>query len=69
MAWFGFHHVDQTISYQLAIGSNPGDEDVVNFTDVGESSHMFSGLTLQPFKVVILVLVMVNLNILLYTKR
>ncbi|KAK2161993.1 hypothetical protein NP493_1549g00025 [Ridgeia piscesae] len=50
ITWHDFHHFDQTINYQLAVGTDPGIEDVVGFTDVAGPSHMLTGLTLQPFQ-------------------
>jgi len=51
LAWFSFHHVDQPVSYELAIGTAPGKNDVVEFVDVDGSSKLMTNLALQPFKV------------------
>ena len=51
MTWYGFEHVDQTISYQLAVGTVPGSDDVIAFADVGLSNKLLTNLTLEPFTV------------------
>ena len=52
VAWFGFQHVDQPVSYELAVGTAPGNDDVVGFKHVGALSKRITNLALQPFKVV-----------------
>ena len=51
IAWYGFQHVDQTISYQLAVGTRPGADDIDRFKVVGRLSKMVTHLVLEPFKV------------------
>ncbi|KAI0242789.1 hypothetical protein LSAT2_011095 [Lamellibrachia satsuma] len=51
IAWYGFQHFDQTISYQLAVGTRPGQDDVIGFKDVSTPSMMLTNLKLQPFKI------------------
>ncbi|KAK2183533.1 hypothetical protein NP493_308g03123 [Ridgeia piscesae] len=50
VAWFGFQHVDQPVSYELAVGTAPGNDDVVGFKHVGALSKRITNLALQPFK-------------------
>ena len=52
IAWYGFQHVDQTISYQLAVGTRQGADDVDPFNDVGTFSKLVTNLVLEPYKVV-----------------
>lgn len=51
IVWFGFQHVDQTISYELAVGTRPGSDDVDGFKRVDSLSKMVTHLALEPFKV------------------
>ena len=51
ITWYGFQHVDQPTSYRLAVGTRPGNDDVVGFVDVDGSSGLLTNLALQPFKV------------------
>ena len=51
IVWHSFHHVDQAIRYQLAIGSQPGSEDVASYMNVTPPSQILTNLTLEPFKV------------------
>ena len=51
VAWYGFHHVDQPVRYELGVGTAPGRDDVVGFVDVDSSSKLLTNLVLQPFEV------------------
>ena len=54
--WYGFHHSSDTIQYEVGLGSQPGDDNIKAFYDMGtdETVHIFSGLALHPFQVMIL---------------
>ena len=34
IAWYGFYHADQTITYELGVGTRPGADDVYGFKEV-----------------------------------
>ncbi|KAI0232203.1 hypothetical protein LSAT2_017453, partial [Lamellibrachia satsuma] len=50
VAWHSFHHIDQVITYQLALGTKPGYEDISSYIDVTAPSQTLTDLVLQPFK-------------------
>jgi len=35
IAWYGFHHADQAITYELGVGMTQGADDVYGFKEVG----------------------------------
>ncbi|XP_070573771.1 uncharacterized protein [Ptychodera flava] len=50
--WTGFSHPHQGVQYRVALGSLPGSDNVVNFTDVDSSvsTYSFQGLTLNVYQ-------------------
>ncbi|XP_070573746.1 uncharacterized protein [Ptychodera flava] len=50
--WTGFSHPDQDVQYRVALGTLPGLDNVVTFTDVDSSvsSYSFQGLTLNVYQ-------------------
>ena len=45
--WYGFEHPYEDVTYQFAIGTTPGTDDVTGFMDIGSvTEHTQSGLSL-----------------------
>ncbi|XP_070564494.1 uncharacterized protein [Ptychodera flava] len=49
--WHGFAHPYQDVSYEIAVGSSPGDDNIVKFTNVGvQTQYSLYGLLLSHYE-------------------